>query len=116
MVRKLRPDEVQFTLECHPEDVAIEGNASAIDDETDAATEEWIRTELASGNEWAWCMAMVRAQWKEFEGRDTLGCCSYRSEADFRQPGGYFDDMKQAALADLNDTIAQVAETLETLN
>jgi len=116
MVRKLTADEVEFSLECHPEDIPIEGNASAIDEETDAETEGWIRDQLEAGNEWAWCRVRVVARWDGFEGDDWLGGCSYRSEADFRQPGGYFDDMKAIALDQLNQVIAQTANTLEQLS
>jgi hypothetical protein len=52
----------------------------------------------------------VIARWtgpdgREFLGDDYLGCCSYESEEDFRAPGGYFDDMKRAALDELNEKV-----------
>src|SRR5438876_910237 len=102
MVRALTEREVEFLLECQPEEASIEGNCSAIDDETDAETEQWIRAGLDRGNEWAWCYVMVRARWNGFEGWDSLGCCSYLSERDFRD-GGYYEDMRRAALAHLNE-------------
>ena len=61
--------------------------------------------QLASGNQWAWCTVRVVATLGEFEGSDSLGCCSYASEADFKAPGGYFDDMKVEALDDLRRSI-----------
>ncbi|MFO0964635.1 MAG: hypothetical protein U0793_03480 [Gemmataceae bacterium] len=114
-LRALTADDVEFDLEVHPEDTPIEGNASAIDDETDAETERWIREELESGNDWAWCSVVVKARWQDFEGWDALGCCSYRSEEEFRAPGGYFDDMKANALAHLNEQVSRTAETINLL-
>ena len=114
-MRQLTADEVEFVLECHPEHVQIRGNCSAIDPVTDAATEIWIREQLRSGNEWSWCTVVVRARWKDFEGYDSLGCCSYKSEESFKQPGGYYDDMRRAALADLNANIERTAEQLDEL-
>jgi len=40
---------------CAPESDSIKGNACAVNPETNARAEEWIRSELESGNEWAWC-------------------------------------------------------------
>lgn len=115
MLRKLTLGAVEFSLEIHPEDIPIEGNCSAIDDETDASTERWIREQLERGNEWAWCTVVVKAQWNGFEASDALGACSYSSEKDFVQPGGYFDDMKANALAQLNDSLRETNENLKKL-
>jgi hypothetical protein len=114
MVRDLTADEVEFVLECRPEYAAIEGNASAIDDETDAASGVWIRDQLCNGNQWAWCSVCVIARWHSFQGMDTLGCCSYESEEAFKN-GGYYEDVKAQALADLNEQIAAAAKELEEL-
>lgn len=114
-MRRLRENEVKFIIECRHEHIPIEGNCSAIDPETDATAEQWITDQLLAGNQWAWCHIVVRARWKDFEGVDSLGCCSYESEKDFCQPGGYYDDMKSEALADLNANIERAAEQLEEL-
>lgn len=113
-LRELTETEVEFILECEPESAPIEGNASAIDDETDRETAAWIRDQLDAGNEWAWCAVTVTARWKGFTGCDHLGCCSYRSRKDFEQ-GGYYEDMKAQALADLNDQVAYCSSQLEEL-
>jgi hypothetical protein len=111
--RCLTEDEVEFELRCEPEDIPFVGNCSAIDDETDRQAEEWILEQLESGNQWAWCCVVVTARWEGFEGRASLGGCSYRSEKDFRCPGGYFDDLRVEALDDLN---ARIAQTIAVLN
>ena len=61
-----------------------------------------INRRLDSGDVWAWCTVHVIAHWtneegQEFTGDDYLGGCSYASEADFKQPHGYYDDMKQVS-------------------
>lgn len=111
-VRELREDEVRFVVECSPEDMPYKGNCSCIDEETDRETETWIRNELRRGNEWAWCCVRVVAQWKGHEGDAYLGGCSYRSEEEFTQPGGYYDDMRGEALANLNAKLAALGRDL----
>ncbi len=92
--------QVEFTLECQPEDMQIKGNASAIDEDTDNEVEQYIIDELNSGNEWAWCCVKVTASYKGREGTDYLGGCSYKSEEDFKKDG-YWEDMKKQAFDDL---------------
>ena len=115
MVRALTEDEVEFSIDCVPEDIPIRGNASAFDEETDAQVEKDIRDQLARGNEWAWCVVRVTARWAGYEGYDYLGGCSYRSVEEFKHPDGYFPDMKARALADLNEVVAAHARNLEPL-
>lgn len=93
--------EKGFTFEvvCHPEDIPYRGNCSAIDPETDAATEAWIKKELESGNLWAWCCVEIRATKGGITGVDYLGACSYRSEKTFRRCGEY-RDMQRNAIED----------------
>ncbi len=94
-------NKVDFTIECLPEDMQIEGNASAIDEDTDNEIAQHIHDELNNGNEWAWCTVKVTATYKGHEGTDYLGGCSYKSENDFKEVGGYYEDMKIAAFNDL---------------
>ena len=112
--RELTAADVEFTLECEPEHIPYVGNCSALDHNTDREQEEWIAGQLDGGNEWAWCIAKVTAKWRDFDGVDYLGGCSYLSEEDFRK-GGYFDDMKDEALTDLNRNVQSVGEILDKL-
>lgn len=114
--RKLRAEEVSFTVECIAEETPVHGNAMASGDPAaDREVEDWIRRELDTGNLWAWCTVRVTAHWRGLQGVDHLGCCSYRNEAEFRAPGGYFEDMKDRALDDLNRRIAESVRTLEPI-
>ena len=115
MVRALTEDEVEFAIDCVPEDIPIQGNASAVDEETDAQVEKEIRDQIAHGNEWAWCVVRLTARWAGYEGYDYLGGCSYGSEEQFKNPDGYYPDMKARALEDLNEIVAAHARNLEPL-
>ena len=113
--RDLRADEVTFTVHIESETTPVEGNASAWGDGTDEPYWQSIRERLEQGDIWAWCSVEVRADWNGYTGSDYLGGCCYADEADFRQPGGYFDDMKVAALAQLNDKVRAAWETVAPL-
>jgi hypothetical protein len=109
------PSRVTYTLRIEPEYIPLEGNVLASgNDAEDKAAENDVRTQLRAGNEWAWCCVTVEAHYPDFPfvGRDTLGACSYASEADFTQPGGYFDDMKAEALRDLTAQVDGIREAL----
>jgi len=96
-------DEIEFTVECLEEDMPIEGNVCATGDLVeDKEQEHWVRRQLREGNEWAWCTVKVSASWNGLTAEDYLGCCSYESAEDFKQPGGYYDDMKAEAAAELD--------------
>ena len=114
-MRDLMKKDVDFDILIHGEHAPIKGNCSAIDEKADLATEEWILQELRSGNDWAWCCIEVKATWKEFEGSDFLGCCSYCSEENFKAPGGYYEDMQAEALSSLNENISTTYASLEEL-
>ena len=91
---------ITYDVECLDEDIPIRGNCSAVDEEVDKETENWIQEQIEAGNEWAWCCVRVTASvefdGKKFVGNDFLGACSYKSKQDFIECG-YFEDMKQQA-------------------
>ena len=99
------------SVECLPEDMPIEGNASAIDDETDAEIARDIRDQLEQGNPWAWCTVRVSVSTEiagmTFQRDNYLGGCSYKSEEDFKKCG-YFTDM----VAECSDDLAEDLKNL----
>lgn len=101
-----------ITLTCEHEDSAIVGNCSAIDPVADKETADWIHKELSRGNQWAWCCVRVSASYAGSTAVDTLGCCSYKSEADFRQPGGYYDDMVSSVLEELATNLGGISRAI----
>lgn len=100
---ELDESRIEYTLEAEPETISPEGNASAIDDETDAEILSEIYRRLDAGDIWAWCSVKVTATHPDlpgFEGVDYLGGCNYADEEDFKK-GGYWEDMKAQAREDL---------------
>lgn len=101
--RPLSRQEVSVCLKAEPEFLPVEGNASVSgDDAFDREVEDEILRRLERGDVWAWAMVTVTVSWGPLSASDHLGCCSYADEEDFRQPGGYFDDMSDEALDELN--------------
>lgn len=104
-------NRVEFEVEVLPEDCAIHGNVMASGDaETDHEVEQWVLDQLGSGNEWAWCTVKVVAIVEGFEGVAYLGCCSYESEADFKD-GGYFEDLCDEAYDDLCRNVKEAQDS-----
>jgi hypothetical protein len=104
MIRELKENEVEFSIECLDEHIPVRGNAIVSgDDDYDKQVEDKILSDL-QWNPWAWCCVRVIASWEDFKGDDYLGACSYKSEDDFKA-GGYYEDMKAQALEDLNEEI-----------
>lgn len=76
---------VIYTIKIDPEDIPIEGNVQASgDDEADKKQEAWVREQLTSGNQAAWCCvevtATVTVDGETFTGTDCIGGCSYENE------------------------------------
>ncbi len=112
MINKQKLAElVEYTTEALPEDAQIEGNASAIDEETDERTNRYIYEQLEAGNEWAWCTVKVTAAYGEMHGTAYLGCCSYKSQDDFEKDA-YYVDIKSEALDDLFQEITDAKKRI----
>ncbi len=91
-----------ISIDMEPE-VDIAPDFDSGEPDFDAAASREIRERLARGDDWAWCEVQVRVTWRGFKGESSwLGGCSYASEQDFREPGGYFDDLLDEAIDDLN--------------
>jgi len=107
-------DKVEVCLSVEQDHLPVEGNASAIDDETDRKNEEEIYERLNNGDVWAWACVGVKVRWKGFAGEDYLGGCCYLDEADFRKDA-YFTDMVESALHDLARTLIESKDSLKGL-
>jgi len=113
-VRSLTASDVECTVRIEPEEIPFRGNASAIDDETDAETEAWIARELSRGNDAAWCCVIVEATWKSYSGVASVGGCSYATEAEALACADDYG-LQAEALEDLNRSIASIAAELSEL-
>ena len=105
--RPLMRKEVKIGLKIEPDDLPVEGNAG--DSECEAAVLE----KVSAGDMWAWCSVTVTASWRNIEGSDNLGCCSYESEADFMRCE-YYADMVERAMAELNSECERTLALLLT--
>lgn len=107
-------DEIEITIEIEPEHIPFKGNCRVSGDPVfDKSCEDWIQSQLEKGNEWAWCCVRVVGKWNDLVADDYLGCCSYESEKDFRQPGGYFEGMRLNVIEDLNKKVRKIIETAQ---
>ena len=98
---KFKESEIEYRIECLPEEMPVRGNLTDSGDaELDKRDEDAVIAEIENGNDWAWCTIRVVATYKGLEGNDYLGGCTYSNENDFIA-GGYFDDMKDQARSDL---------------
>jgi hypothetical protein len=108
--------KVSYEVTAEYDHAPVVGNAMCSGDPAyDAEVEDSIIARCNAGDVWAWACVKVTARYDGIdcvEGVDYLGCCSYASEADFMQPGGYFDDMKAVALADLADKLDAIVTAL----
>ena len=93
-------DQVSFSVSAEVEYSRIEGNASAIDPETDEAIVKEIKEQLDNGNEWAWCSVCVTGKYKGIKAESWLGCCSYANKEEFMK-SDYCVDMKLECYADI---------------
>jgi hypothetical protein len=113
-LRPLTRDDVTITVEALPEDSPPEGHFASGDDEFDRKICAEIR-EKAEWNSWAWCCIKVTVSWRGHSASDYLGACSYDSKEEFVSEGGYYDDMVDRALEELNDEVRCAYEDLKEL-
>jgi hypothetical protein len=113
-IKPITREEATIRVLAEPDEVPVEGNACASGDNAfDQEVEQGILARLEQGDVWAWAAVTVIVTWASFEARTHLGCCSYDSEDDFKQHGGYFDDMVAEALDDLNRTIGDTYQRIK---
>ena len=101
----------EITVFCEPEQEQIRGNFASGDDALDEQTARDIESQLADGNEWAWCTIVVRLTLRSPRGtimatsEQTLGACSYASRGDFVRCSDYYLTMVDEALDELVVTV-----------
>ena len=111
-IRTLNMQDVSFKLDVEQDDHEVRGNAMASgDDALDKEVEDEILARLNAGDVWAWAYVRVIATYKNFKGSEGLGGCSYANQHDFEH-GGYYEQMREDALADLNKTIGAIASNI----
>src|SRR5688500_7160137 len=92
-------------LEDLGDEIEFEREEEEISPEDGLYTDEqanYVREQYNNGNEYAWFSAKVTVKYKGFEATDYLGCCSYKSEKDFKQNSGYYKDMVMTCISEIN--------------
>jgi hypothetical protein len=104
--RPITKDELlSITLTAEEEEIPVRGQFASDDEAADKELEDSILDRMRHGDEWAWFCAKVEVVWNGYKGQAFLGACSYENEADFKKDG-YYEDMVEEALEDLNKSLA----------
>lgn len=78
--------------------------------ENDPSQVNWVREQLARGNEAAWFIAEVTAELAGFTHTEYLCACSYNSFDEFISEDGYFQDMANEATNALLERLVGLRE------
>ena len=121
-LRQLTEDDVHVEILVEPEYMPVRGNAMASgDDSFDTKVEDDILARLEAGDIWAWACVQVEVSWRPMSGGPAikghspwLGGCSYADESDFLK-GGYYVDLLEEALDDLNTATSTQFHALKEL-
>lgn len=101
--------DVTYTIEAELEMDDPDGHFASGNEEADRKMVADIRRRANAGDVWAWAFVQVHAEVEidgvKYRGTDSLGACSYESEADFKKCNDYYADMRQNALDDLICTL-----------
>jgi len=111
--RTLRSNDITVLVTAFPEEIPVKGNAMCSGDEDfDQKVESEILERLEQDDLWAWATVCVTAEWEGLKETEHLGCCCYADEEEFRQEGGYFDEMVEEALSNLNLRLRSLYERM----
>lgn len=95
-------------LEVHDEDVSYQDAFDRGKTQDDRDQIAWIEGELLQGNRWAWAQVSVTVGRHGFEGRGSIGGCSYESETAFRACD-YYESLVDEAVEELAVILEQIA-------
>ena len=112
-MKTLTKEDVEIELIAHWEDIPVRGNVMASgDDQFDKKCEDEVLERLENGDVWAWANVEVKCSYKGITSdSEYLGGCTYKDEDDFRK-GGYFDDMVETCLDNLNEKLRELVNEL----
>ena len=110
--RTVGRNDVTVRLDAIPDDIPVQGNACDTGDEQlDNQVEHETLTRLEMDDVWAWATVAVTVSWNGQEATEYLGCCCYDDEEAF-QRCGYYPDMVDAALTQLNQDLQSLYQRL----
>jgi len=110
MLKKITKEEARIRV------LPVDSDISQYDNMYDQPQFSEIVNEMIEENGlWGWCDVEVKASWRDFEGHAYLGACSYKDKEDFVSISGYYEDLVEEALEDLNEKIAECFKDLQEL-
>lgn len=111
-MKTLTISDIDWELIATQDDCEVRGNALVSGDEDeDKRVEDEIIERLNNGDEWAWASVEVRGTFNGLVASDYLGCCSYANADDFKT-GGYFDDMQENVLEQLQAAAESIVNAM----
>ena len=107
-VHQITKEEVKFSVSCCEEHSTPDFTKENGEEDEALNREILARSRV---NQWAWCNITVMAILPSGDSAsDDLGCCSYKSEEDFKNSSSHYEDMCNDALDRLNHQIQVRAE------
>ena len=109
-------DNVQISVTAEDEDITVEQVAK----DCHPGFAESVRKMQKQSKRWGWCSVKVSVRPKvgntSIVGDNYLGACSYSSKQDFIDNSGYYEDMVDEAIEELNKNyILEVQNLVDTL-
>jgi hypothetical protein len=105
-IKQLTAKDLKIRVIASEEDIPVRGNAITSGDEAfDKKVENQLLRRLDRGDLWAWCSVEVECTYKGLTASEYLGGCSYKSEKDFIKNSGYYEDMVQTCLEDIQSQL-----------
>lgn len=98
---------LKITVTPEPED--LDYNKQGYDQEVVNAIKELRKKSI-----WGWCSVKVTVSYGPFSATEYLGGCSYKNKKDFMQEGGYYSDMVNTCLAELNTELSLFLKNYQT--
>ncbi len=109
-MREIKIEECEVTLVAEDETEHPRGCFDSGDPRRDEELVGDILRKLNGGDIWSWFCAKVTVTWNSLEETDYLGCCSYESEEDFKQKGGYYQGMVDECLGRIQERAEVIAK------
>ena len=107
---QIEANEIEWAVTPLPE-IELPEDCFACDTETDKAICQRIR-EDAEWNEWAWCCVEIKGQWNGLEAVAYLGACSYENKQSFIENSGYYEDLRQQVIEQLQGQAQRIVDAL----
>lgn len=114
--KTLTKDDIHISVTAYPEDIPVKGNVICSGDEDfDHQVESEILKRMEQDDVWAWATVCVSAEWEDLKEAEYLGCCCYADEEEFCQEGGYYEEMVEEAINNLNKRMQNLYKKMSVL-